>query len=104
MAQHDRYDEDLLKQLTRIANSLESINKKIPDASRLYFGQNLLGGLAIGYNRDDESEEKGKKDIKEAVEKCIDFVEEWDSVIAESLRKKMIEDLEHLADIAKKGE
>ncbi len=27
--QHDRYDTDILKQLTRIANSLEKIEKKI---------------------------------------------------------------------------
>lgn len=28
--QHDKYDIDILKQLTRIANSLEKIEKKIP--------------------------------------------------------------------------
>lgn len=28
MAQHDRYEMDILKQLTRIANSLEKLEKK----------------------------------------------------------------------------
>lgn len=35
--EHDRYDKDILKQLTRIANSLEKMEKKIPDASRVTF-------------------------------------------------------------------
>ena len=61
MAQHDRYEEDLLKQLKRIANSLESINKKIPDASGVYFGENLLGGLGVGYYSDNESKERSEK-------------------------------------------
>lgn len=51
MAQHDRYEMDILKQLTRIANSLEKLEKKTPDASKVYFGENLLGGLMIGYKK-----------------------------------------------------
>lgn len=31
MATHDRYDNDILKQLTRIANSLEKIERKLPE-------------------------------------------------------------------------
>lgn len=31
MATHDRYDTDILKQLTRIANSLEKIERKLPE-------------------------------------------------------------------------
>ena len=32
MAMHDIYDRDILKQLTRIANSLEKIEKKLPES------------------------------------------------------------------------
>lgn len=32
MAIHDKYDNDILKQLTRIANSLERMEKRISDA------------------------------------------------------------------------
>lgn len=38
MAAHDKYDNDILKQLTRIANSLERIEKNLtlsPDGPRL---------------------------------------------------------------------
>lgn len=31
MTTHDRYDNDILKQLTRIANSLEKIERKLPE-------------------------------------------------------------------------
>ena len=31
MASHDNYDKDVLKALQRIANSLEKIEKKMPD-------------------------------------------------------------------------
>ena len=31
MATHDRYDNDILKQLTRIANALERISKRLPE-------------------------------------------------------------------------
>ena len=31
MAQHDRYETDILKQLTRIANALKGIEKKLPN-------------------------------------------------------------------------
>ena len=31
MATHDRYDNDILKQLTRIANALEKIERKLPE-------------------------------------------------------------------------
>lgn len=56
MATHDNYDNKILKQLTRIADSLENIEKKIPDASRIRFGETLTGGLYIGYNpREGES-------------------------------------------------
>lgn len=68
--QHDRYDTDILKQLTRIANSLEKIEKKIPDASRIRFGENLLGGLYIGYSpREGES-------LKEQFAKAMGKLEE----------------------------
>lgn len=30
MATHDRYDNDILKQLTRIANALDRISKRLP--------------------------------------------------------------------------
>lgn len=52
MAQHDRYENDLLKQLTRIANSLEKIEKKMPDAHRVIFQENIFGGLSITYKSD----------------------------------------------------
>ena len=58
--QHDKYDNDVLKQLTRIANSLEKIEKKVPDASRIRFSQNLLGGLFIGYDSLENKEDDGK--------------------------------------------
>lgn len=31
MPTHDRYDNDILKQLTRIANALEKIERKLPE-------------------------------------------------------------------------
>ena len=31
MAQHDKYDTDILKALQRIASSLDKIEKKMPD-------------------------------------------------------------------------
>ena len=31
MATHDRYDNDILKQLTKIANALEKIERKLPE-------------------------------------------------------------------------
>lgn len=49
MATHDAYEKDILKQLTRIANSLDKIEKKLPNASKIYFGENILGGLFVGY-------------------------------------------------------
>lgn len=49
MAAHDAYEKDILKQLTRIANSLDKIEKKLPNASKIYFEENILGGLFVGY-------------------------------------------------------
>ena len=49
MTTHDSYDKDILKQLTRIANSLNNIDKKLPNASKIYFEENILGGLFVGY-------------------------------------------------------
>lgn len=49
MAEHDAYEKDILKQLTRIANSLDKIEKKLPNASKIYFEENILGGLFVGY-------------------------------------------------------
>lgn len=45
MATHDKYDNDILKQLTRIANSLEKIEKSLilsPNESRPKCSVNLL--------------------------------------------------------------
>ena len=49
MAAHDAYEKDILKQLTRIANSLDKIEKKLPNASKIYFEENILGGLFVEY-------------------------------------------------------
>lgn len=49
MSSHDAYKKDILKQLTRIANSLDKIEKKLPNASKIYFEENILGGLFVGY-------------------------------------------------------
>lgn len=62
MAQHDRYDNDILKQLTRIANSLEDINKKIPNASNIIFAESFLGGLFIGYKNKEKEQEENKNE------------------------------------------
>ena len=53
MATHDAYEKDILKQLTRIANSLDKIEKKLPNASKIKFGANMLGGLYVGYEKDE---------------------------------------------------
>lgn len=67
---HDRYDINILKQLTRIANSLERLESKIPDASCIRFGECLSGGLYIGYSpRDGES-------LKEKFAKAMGKMEE----------------------------
>lgn len=55
MPNHDRYDNDILKQLTRIANILDKIEKRLPDASNLYFTENFLGELAIGYKKKEDN-------------------------------------------------
>ena len=53
MPTHDAYEKDILKQLTRIANSLDKIEKKLPNASKIKFGENLLGGLFVGYEKEE---------------------------------------------------
>lgn len=53
MATHDAYEKDILKQLTRIANSLDKIEKKLPNASKIKFESNILGGLFVGYENDE---------------------------------------------------
>ena len=53
MATHDRYENDILKQLTRIANALERIEK-------VYHVEEYLGRIARGEDTkpSDISEEK----------------------------------------------
>lgn len=46
--QRDNYDKEILKQLTRIASSLEKLEKKVPDASRVTFERNAYGKLIVG--------------------------------------------------------
>lgn len=37
MASHDRFETDILKQLTRIANALEKIEKGFPNRSESFY-------------------------------------------------------------------
>ena len=53
MASHDRFEMDVLKQLTRIVNSLDKIEKKLPKDSKIKFEENILGGLHVGYEKDE---------------------------------------------------
>ena len=53
MSAHDAYEKDILRQLTRIANSLDKIEKKLPNASKIKFEANILGGLFVGYENDE---------------------------------------------------
>lgn len=57
MATHDRYDNDILKQLTRIANALEKIERAL-------YSNGDCGSLA--------EKEKKEKDEKEELEKTCD--------------------------------
>ena len=41
MATHDRYDNDILKALQKIANSLDRIMKKLPDNFLVWLWMNL---------------------------------------------------------------
>lgn len=44
---HDKYDNDVLKQLTRIANSLEKMEKKLPDVHNIAVKENIFGEAIV---------------------------------------------------------